>query len=92
MITRAELIDRLRRFVTGQVSFEDLDRTFVWDYVNHADGMDLSGEDLDLLDSVHEWIEWTSRKPSAEEKAVGWHDVNEFSEWLLRALTRSGYL
>lgn len=75
----AGLIDE---FLEGALAFDAFQEAYSRAFIDELPEDALSSAELGAYGDVHERAEWTAPAPSPEDRAHGWMDVAEFSDWL----------
>jgi len=73
------MIDRL---LASESTFADFDRTFGVYYYEHLPVDVMRSAAAAFVSTVVEKLEFTIENPSADDRAEGWLDPQEFLDWL----------
>ncbi len=78
----AKLIRMIDAFLSGAQPFETFQSEYSRCFIDEVPELELTSSMADHYGAVHEKSEWTANSPTAEERAYGWIDVDEFRSWL----------
>lgn len=69
-------------FITEKVSLEQFQSEYTRCFIDEIPDSGLTDLELEHYGAIHEKAEWTARSPDPESRQHGWHDANEFRDWL----------
>jgi hypothetical protein len=86
MVDPCTRLDRLiTEFLERRIPFSEFQKQYSHSYADEEADRDFDSRDVEFYGGVHERAEWTTNGPSAQDRADGWEDENQFFDWLRAA-------
>lgn len=79
---RAHLDQLITGFLGLKLGFAEFQRQYSAAYADEEADRDFARENIEFYGTVHERAEWTTQRPSPQERVDGWQDETEFADWL----------
>lgn len=86
--TRDEILELLRRAVSGLVTLDKLQKRFEYLFLDREAWPALEHSDDDFFSLILEKLSWTAENPSQDEIDLGWMNFESFQIWLKEALEK----